>query len=128
MTDSIDTCDTTDNDSVGDASIALLEVYEVFDDKIKYCFHGTKIIPKNETPATICTVNTIGAIHSRQLFQILFDSGASCCLIKRSSLPKGVVLKELSTGKNIKTLSGQVLAQQVVTLRNISLPEFDKNR
>ena len=31
-------------------------------------------------------------------------------------------------GKNIKTLSGQVLAQQVVTLRNIRLPEFDKNR
>ena len=77
MTNSTITCDTTDDDSVGNASIALLEVYEVFDDDIEYCFHGPKIIPKNETPATICTVNTIGAIRSRQLFRILLDSGAS---------------------------------------------------
>jgi hypothetical protein len=65
MTDSTITCDTTDNDSVGNASIASIEVYEVFDDDIEYCFHGPKIIPKNETPAMICTVNTMGAIHSR---------------------------------------------------------------
>jgi hypothetical protein len=121
-------CDTTDNDSVGNSPIASLEVYEVFDDDIEYCFHGPKIIPKNDTPATICTVNTIGAICSRQLFRILLDSGASCCLIKQSSLPTGVVLKDLPTSKNIKTLSGQVMAQQVVTLRDIRLPEFDKNR
>ena len=129
MTNSTIMCEDTDDDSVGNASIASLEVYEVFDDDdIEYCFHGPKIIPKNETPATICTVNTIGTIHSRRLFRILLDSGASCCLIKRSSLPNGVVLKDLSTGKMIKTLSGQVMAQQVVTLRDIRLPEFDKNR
>jgi hypothetical protein len=121
-------CDTTDNDSVGNASIASLEVYEVFNDDIEYCFHGPKIIPKNETPATISPVNTIGTICSRQLFCILLDSGASCCLIKKSSLPTGVVLKDLSNGKNIITLSGQVIAQQVVTLRDICLPEFDKIR
>lgn len=40
----------------------------------------------------------------------------------------GVLLKDLSNGKNIKTLSGQVMAQQVVTLCDIHLPEFDKNR
>jgi hypothetical protein len=73
-------------------------------------------------------VNTIGAIRSRRLFRILLDSGASCCLIKKSSLPTGVVLNELSASKQIKTLSGQVKAQQVVTLRDIRLPEFDKNR
>jgi hypothetical protein len=120
-------CDVTDDDSVGNASIASLEVYEIFDeDDIEYFFHGPKIIPKNEfSPATICTVNTIGAIRSRRLFHILLDSGASCCLI---SLPQGVILKDLSTGKQIMTLSGQVMAQQVVTLNDIRLPEFDKNR
>ncbi len=126
-TNSTVTCEDTDDDSVGNASIASLEVYVVFNDDIEYCFHGPKIIPKNETPATICMVNTIGAIHSRRLFRILLDSGASCCLIKRSSLPNGVVLKNLSNGKTIKTLSGQVMAQQVVTLCDIRLPEFDKN-
>ncbi len=123
------TCEDTDDDSVGNAFIASLEVYEVFDDDdIEYCFHGPKVIPKNETPATICMVNTIGAICSRRLFRILLDSGASCCLIKKSSLPNGVVLKDLSNGKAIKTLSGHVMAQQVVTLCDIRLPEFDKNR
>jgi hypothetical protein len=70
-------CDTTDDDSVGNALIASLEVYGIFDeDDIEYCFHGPKIIPKNETPATICTVNTIGAIRRRLLFHILLESGA----------------------------------------------------
>ena len=129
MTNSTIMCYATDDDSVGNASIASLEVYEVFDeDDIEYCFHGPKNITKNETPATICTVNTIGAIRSRRFFRILLDSGASCCLIKKSSLPQGVVLKDLSNGKQIKTLFGQVMAQQVVTLRDIRLPEFDKNR
>ena len=78
MTDSTITCNATDDDSVGNASLATLKVYEVFGDNIQFCFHGPKIIPKNETPATICMVNTIGAIHSRRLFHILLDSGASC--------------------------------------------------
>ena len=129
MTNSTIMCNATDDDSVGNALIASLKVYEVFnEDDIEYCFHGPKIIPKNETPATICTVNTIGAIHSRQLFCILLDSGASCCLIKKSSVPRGVILKDLSNGKCIETLSGQVMAQQVVTLHDLRLPEFDKNR
>jgi hypothetical protein len=69
------TCNNTEIDSVGNTSIASLEVYEVFDeDDIEFCFHGPKIIPKNETPATICTVNIIGAIHSKQLFGILLKS------------------------------------------------------
>jgi hypothetical protein len=53
------------DDSVGNASIASIKLYQVFNDGIKYCFHGPKIIPQNETPATICMVNTIGAIHNR---------------------------------------------------------------
>ena len=54
MTNSPITCNDTDDDSVGNALIASLKVYEVFDeDDIEYCFHGPKIIPKNETPATI---------------------------------------------------------------------------
>ena len=67
MMNSTVTCDDTDDDSVGNASIASVEVYKVFDeDDIEYCFHGPKIIPKNETPATICMVNTSSATCSRR--------------------------------------------------------------
>jgi len=65
------------DDSVGNDSIASNKLYKVFHDDIEYYFHGPKIIPWNETPATIYTVNTIGAIHSRQLFRTLLDSSAS---------------------------------------------------
>jgi hypothetical protein len=63
---------TTDGDSVGNVSLATIEVYELHKD-IKFNHHGPKVVPKNETPETICTVNTIGAIHSRCLFCIPLD-------------------------------------------------------
>ncbi len=66
MTNSTVMCKETDDDSVGNVSLASLEVYEVFnEDDIEYSFHGPIIIPKNETTAKICTVNTIGTIRSR---------------------------------------------------------------
>ena len=34
-----------DDDSVGNASIASIKLYEVFYDDIEYCLHGPKIIP-----------------------------------------------------------------------------------
>jgi hypothetical protein len=58
--------------------------------------------------------------HSVRLRSILLSQ-------KKSSLPQGVVLQDLSASKHIKTLSDQVMAQQVITLRDIRLPEFDKN-
>jgi hypothetical protein len=72
-------------------------------------------------------VNTIGALHSQCLFCILLNSGSSCCLIKKSGLPQGVIPKDRSSSKTLKTLSGQLHATQTVTLHNIHLPEFDNN-
>ena len=45
MTDCTIESTIVDDDSVGNASIASIELYEVFDDDIEYCFHGPKIIP-----------------------------------------------------------------------------------
>jgi hypothetical protein len=49
-------------------------------------------------------------------------------MIKRSALPQQVVAKTISETKKITTLAGKVQAQEVVTLRDLRLPEFDKNR
>ena len=49
-------------------------------------------------------------------------------MIKRSVLPPKVVTKTISDTKNISTLAGKLQAQEVVTLRDLRLPEFDKNR
>jgi hypothetical protein len=49
-------------------------------------------------------------------------------MIKRSALPKGIITKLLGDTKLVKTLAGPLKTQEVVTMQDIRLPEFDKNR
>eukprot|EP00804_Cyclotella_cryptica_P022676 CCRYP_012477-RA/>CCRYP_012477-RA protein AED:0.48 eAED:0.67 QI:0/0/0/1/0/0/2/0/112 len=55
-------------------------------------------------------------------------AGATVSMIKRSVLPPKVVTKTVSETKNISTLAGKLQVQEVVTFRDLRLPEFDKNR
>jgi len=81
-----------------------------------------------EIPASICTASTIRAVQSKRVLRVLFDSGATKTMIKRSVLPRGVKPRKLSTSKVMKILAGTLAATDTVTLRDIRLPEFDKNR
>jgi hypothetical protein len=49
-------------------------------------------------------------------------------MIKRSALPKGVITKLRGDIKLVRTLAGHLKMQEVVTMRNLRLPEFNKNR
>jgi hypothetical protein len=49
-------------------------------------------------------------------------------MIKRSVLPQGVITKMLGDTKLVRTLAGCLKMQKVITMRNLRLPEFDKNR
>jgi hypothetical protein len=49
-------------------------------------------------------------------------------MIKRSALPKGVITKLLGDTKHVRTLAGHLKMQENVTMQDIRLPEFDKNR
>jgi hypothetical protein len=49
-------------------------------------------------------------------------------MIKRSALPKGVITNLFGDAKLVKTLAGCLKMQEVVTMRDIRLPKFDKNR
>jgi hypothetical protein len=77
---------------------------------------------------TICTADTIGTIRSQRLFQVLFDSGSNVSMIKRSALLKGIITKLLGDTKLVRTLAGHLKMQEVITMRDIILPEFNKNR
>ncbi len=117
------------NSSTGNASAFEYECYEVKDDTPRFSYHGPKIkIPKQESPTTICTSDTIGTIRSQRLFRVLFDSGLNVSMIKRSALPKGVITKYPGDIKLVRTLAGCLKTQEVVTMQDIRLPEFDKNR
>ncbi len=115
--------------STGNASAFEYECYEVKDDTPQFNYHRPKIkIPKQESPVTICTADTIGTIKSQRLFQVLFDSGLNVSMIKRSALLKGIITKLLGDTKLMRTLAGRLKTQEVVTMQDIRLPEFDMNR
>jgi hypothetical protein len=48
-------------------------------------------------------------------------------MIKRSALPKGIITKLLGDTKLVRTLAGRLKTQEIVTMQDIRLPEFDKN-
>jgi hypothetical protein len=51
--------------STGNVSAFECECYEVKDDTPQFNYHGPNIkIPKQESPVTICTADTIGTIRS----------------------------------------------------------------
>jgi hypothetical protein len=49
-------------------------------------------------------------------------------MIKRSALPKGIIKKLLGDIKLVRTLAGHFKMQEVVTMQDVRLPEFDVNR
>ena len=105
-----------------------IEIYNINDDVIyNVPLPKCKYIA-TETPASICTASTIRAVQSKRVLGVLFDSGATKTMIKISVLPRGVKPKKLSTSKVMKTLAGTLAATDTVALRDIRLPEFDKNR
>ncbi len=77
---------------------------------------------------TICTTDTIGTIRNQRLFRVLLDSGLNVSMIRRSALPKGVLTKLLGDTRLESTLAGCLKMQEVVTMQDIRLPKFNKNR
>jgi hypothetical protein len=49
-------------------------------------------------------------------------------MIKRSALLEGIITKLLGDTKLVRTLARHLKTQEVVTMQDIRLPEFDKNR
>ncbi len=80
------------------------------------------------TPITIMVVDTIGLKKSRALLKVLFDPGSTRTLISKSCLPRGTSLIPLEQAKEVKTLAGSMKTASMVHLRDLRLPEFDKNR
>ncbi len=59
---------------------------------------------------------------------MLFDSGSNVAMIKRSALPKGIITKLLGDTKLVRTLAGFLKTQEVITMRDLRFPKFNKNR
>eukprot|EP00970_Alexandrium_tamarense_P015712 scaffold5391_cov175-Alexandrium_tamarense.AAC.17 len=88
----------------------------------------TKVDKSRYTPVTILMCDTIATLQSRKMLKVLFDSGSTRTLINRDCLPANAQANALEESKTFKTLAGELKTTEVVTMRDIKLPEFSRNR
>ena len=79
------------------------------------------------TPVTILVAGTVGCCKSQRVIRALIDSGSSRTLISKKVVPKNAQPKEI-TSKRFNTLAGPMTASKLVHLRDVRLPELNKNR
>ncbi len=89
---------------------------------------SNKNSPKQLTPVTIMVVDTISSVKSRNLLKVLLDSGSTTTMINRICLPRNCQTCKIYKSRKMETLAGSCTSSEMVVLRNLRLPELDKNR
>eukprot|EP00970_Alexandrium_tamarense_P003934 scaffold665_cov127-Alexandrium_tamarense.AAC.1 len=89
---------------------------------------STTVYQNRYTPVTILMCDTIATLQPRKMFKVLVDSGTMRTLIKRDCLPANAKARTLEEIKTFKTLSSELKTTEVVTMQDIKLPEFSRNR
>ena len=79
------------------------------------------------TPIIIMIVNSIGLKKSRAILKVLLDPGSTKTMISHKALPREAQLLPLQQEKKVTTLAGTMKTKNLVNLRDIRLPEFDKS-
>jgi hypothetical protein len=87
-----------------------------------------KNVPQNLTPVMIMVVDTISSVRSKKLLKILLDSGPPTTLVNKKCLPKKCRPCQISWSRMVNTLVGSYQLSAMVVMRNLRLPELDKNR
>ena len=88
---------------------------------------SNKNSPKQLTPVTIMVVDTISSVKLRILLKVLLDSGSTSTIINRKCLPRNCQTCKISKSRKMETLAGSYTSSEMVVLRNLRLPELDKN-
>jgi hypothetical protein len=87
-----------------------------------------KTVPQNCMPVAIMVVDTISSVRLRRLLRVLLDSGSTTTLINKKCLPRHCKPCKISSSRQVNTLAGTYTSAEIVIMRNLRLPEFDKNR
>jgi hypothetical protein len=89
---------------------------------------SNKNSPKQLIPVNIMVVDTISSVKSRILLKVLLDSGSISTMINRKCLPRNCQTCKISKSREMETLAGSYTSSEMMVLRNLRLPELDKNR
>jgi hypothetical protein len=87
-----------------------------------------KVVPQKLTPVTILVEDTISSVRSRRLLKVLLHSGSKTTFTNKRCLPRHHKPRKISSSRQVNTLAGTYTSTEVVIMRNLRLPEFDKNR
>ncbi len=82
---------------------------------------------KHLTPTSIAVVDRISSVRSHILLKVLFDQGLTLTLICPKCLPRHCNPCAISDEHQIHTLAGTSSPKQMVVMRKIRLPKFNKN-
>jgi hypothetical protein len=106
------------------------EVYAISEDNgsDKEVCKPKKIVPQNLTPVTIMVVDTISSVRSRRLLDFFLDSGSTTTLVNKQCLPEKCRPCQISQSRMVNTLADSYQLSAMVVMRNLRLPELDKNR
>ena len=73
-------------------------------------------------------VDTISTVKPRTLLKVLFDPGSTSMLVSHKCLLRHCKTCPIKQERKINTLVGSCKTKEVVIMRNLRLPELDKNR
>jgi hypothetical protein len=106
------------------------EVYAIAEvsDNGKEVDKPKKAVSQNLTPVMIMVVVTIYSVRSRTLLRMLLDSGSTTTLINKICFPRNCKPQDIASSKKVNTLAETYTSTKVVIMRNLRLPEFNKNR
>ena len=95
---------------------------------MKYHNHLPKGTQNDLVPSSIAVARTIQGQSSARLLKVLFDSGGTKTFINSKCLPKGATPSLLSQPLQGITAAGRLVANRVVHLEQIVLPEFSRSK
>jgi hypothetical protein len=96
--------------------------------KVAMDIKSNKNSPKQLTPVAIMVVDTISSVKLRIFLKVLLNSGSTTTVINRMCLPRNFQTCKISNSRKIGTLAGSYTSSDMVVLRNLRIPELDKNR
>jgi hypothetical protein len=106
------------------------EVYAISEDNgsDKEVDRPKQTVPQNLTPVRIMVVDTVSSVRSRTRLRVLLVLESTTTLINNRCLPRNCKPGEIASSRKVNTLAGTYTSTEVVIMRNIRLPEFNKNR
>jgi hypothetical protein len=119
-------------DSVNVNSNLSIDAYPLVEDKdppkVETASPAIKMPNKKRlTPTSIMVIDTILTVKSRTLLKVLFDPGSASTLVTCKCLPRHCKTCPIKQERKINTLAGSCKTKEVVVMRNLRLPELDKN-